>query len=44
MILALSAYVLSVYAPPGQSIDHTNFHILQVYHIMPLIDAHEIFS
>ena len=25
MILALLACVASVYAPPGQSIDHTNF-------------------
>ena len=35
MILAALAYVASVYAPPGQSIDHTKLHILQVYHIMP---------
>ena len=33
-----------VYAPPGQTINHSNCHILQIYHIMPPIDAHEIFS
>ena len=44
LILALSVCAASVYAPPGQSIDCTNFILLQVHHIMPPIDAHEIFS
>ena len=35
--MAVVAYALSVYAPPGQSINQMNL-------IMPLIDAHEIFS
>ena len=44
MLLTLVAYVSSVYAPPGQSSNHRNLHILQIYHIIPLIDVHEIFS
>ena len=44
MILVALACVASVYAPPGQSIGSQKLHILQVYHIMPLVDAFEIFS
>ena len=44
MILALVACVVSVYAPPGQSINCMNFIFKDISHIAPLIDAHEIFS
>ena len=33
-----------MYTPPGQSINLSNFNILQIYHIKPPVNAHEIFS
>ena len=44
MILPLVACAASVYTPPGHSTELHELHILQVYHIVPPIDAHEIFS
>ena len=44
VIAVVVAYASSVCTPPGQSINCMNFIFLEIYHIMPPIDAHEIFS